>query len=190
MPLKLPKINGNSLYSPSVMIFLLIVGYQIANSDFVEKTYSFAYLLVTAGVLLFLKTFTFTFGALEKTLNTKKVFLASSFLILAIGQFLLGFLAVDHLTRSTFPDITVQWFLFANILFAIQTFLAKSTNLFKVALFTIFASTVSFFGLYFKWFTSDIQAFIIFQQSIGYLAIILEFTMFFMSLNFFIDKSK
>jgi hypothetical protein len=190
MPFKLPKVNGNTLYSPAIMIFAIIIGYQIANSDFVEKNYSFAYLLVVAGVVLFLKVFTLTFASLEKSLWDKKTFLAGAFLILAIAQFWFGFLGVDHLTRSTFPDATIQWFLFSNILFAVEIFLSKTLKSIRLNLFIIAIYTIALFGLTFKWFSGDIQGFIIFQQVIGYFSIISELTMFFIGLNFFIDKSK
>lgn len=190
MSFKLPKIKGNALYSPSIMIFAIIIGYQIANSDFVEKNYSFAYLLVGAGVVLFLKVFTLTFASLEKALWDKKAFLAGAFLILAITQFWFGFLGIDHLTRSTFPDITIQWFLLSNVLFAIEIFLSKTIKSIRLNLFIIVIYAVILFGLTFKWFSGDIQGFITFQQSIGYFSIISELTMFFTVLNFFVDKSK
>lgn len=190
MSFKLKKITGNQLFTPSILLFTILVGFYISSIDLVEKTYNFSFILAASGVVLILKTFITIFGSLESNLKAKKGLLSATLLILAAIQFYLGFLAVDFLTVDKFPQNTVAIILTAEIIFAVTVFLTKNVGLLKFSLVVIFLLAVSTASLYFKWFEKNPDLFILSQQLIAYIVIICQVIELFLSMNFYTEHRE
>jgi hypothetical protein len=189
MSLILPKINSNQLFTPSILIFLLAICYQFSSLDLVEKTYLYSYILTASIIIMCLKIFIITFGNIENHLKTKKPYFVGTDLILSGCQLIMGFLAVEHLTIDKYPQTTFGWLVLSNIIFCLQIFLGRIPKIINFGLISVAIYITSFFALYFKLFEKSPENFLFMQQSVSYLAIILELIMFFVVTNFFVKKS-
>lgn len=190
MSFKFKKITGNNLFTPTILLLTVLVGFYISTIDLVEKTYNFSFILVISSIILILKTFITIFGALEWSLKSKKSFLPSVFVIFAAIQFYLGFLAIDFLTVDKFPQNTVAMILVAEIIFVATTFLSKNTTLLRFSLFNILLLLICSYGLYFKWFEKSIDLFILSQQFIAYIVVICQLVEVFLAMSFYTSRRQ
>lgn len=190
MPFTLPRINKNQSFTPSILIFLLIICYHFSSLDLVEKNYWYSYILTVSVIILCLKVFVITFGNLENHLKTKKYYFVGTDLILASSQLIMGFLAVDHLTNEKYPQITFWWLILSNLVFCLQAFLAKVPNCTRLLLFSMITYILCFLALYFKFLENNTESFLFMQQSVSYISIALELTMFFVTTNFFVSSKN
>jgi len=190
MSFKLKKITGNQLFTPSLLLGILLVSFYISSIDLVEKTYNYGFILAVSGVVLVLKTYIALFGSLETNLKAKKGILAATLLLLGVVQFYLGFVSVDFLTIDKFPQNTVSVVLAAEVVFAVTLFLTKNVNLLKFSLVFIFLLFISTVSLYFKWFEKSPDLFILSQQLIAYIVIIGQTIGLFMTMNFYSEHRE
>lgn len=189
MSLKLKKITGNQLFTPTILLLAILLGFYTSSIDLVEKTYNFSFIIAVSSTILILKTFTAVFGSIEHNLKNKKNLLPASLLILALIQFYLGFLAIDFLTVDKFPLNSVGIILTAEIIFAITAFLTKNTSILKSSLIIILILSIATSSLYFKWFDKNIDLFILSQQFIAYLILIFQLIELFLCMSFY-GKNK
>lgn len=185
MSLNLKKISGNQLFTPTILLLAIILGFYTSSIDLVEKTYNFSFIIAISSTILILKTFTAVFGNIEDNLKNKKNLLPASLLVLALIQFYLGFLAIDFLTVDKFPLNSVGIILTAEIIFAITAFLTKNTSVLKFSLVIILILSVATSSLYFKWFDRNIDLFILSQQFIAYIILIFQLIELFLCMSFY-----
>ena len=190
MTFALSKINKNQLFTPSILIFLLVICYHFSSLDLVEKTYVYSYILTASVLILCLKVFIITFGNLENHLDNKKYYFVGTDLILAGLQLIMGFLAVGHLTIEKYPQTTFQWLVLSNLIFCVQVFLGRIPNVLRLTLIFSMIYIVCFLALYFKFLEQDTENFLFMQQTVSYIAITMELVMFFVITNFFVKNRK
>lgn len=190
MNLKLPKINNNTLFTPTLILLGLFFAYLITEIELVERNYLYSSILSLVVLVAGIKIFVLTFGGVEYFLKQKKPALLILVTLLAIAQVIMLFTGINHLTTDVFPQITIQWYLAASILFFIQTFFTKALATMKLSIVLILIYFFSFIGLYLKWFSYDNGLFILFQQAISYLVLGFEITLLFQTAYYFIKVHK
>jgi len=190
MSFKWPKINGNQLFTPVAALYLLAVGYFVSTLEFIEKNYNYSYILGFATVVLFLKVLVLTFGTIEETLKNKKWFFVAIFLILAVAQIWLGIIAIKYLTINTYPNITIQWMLIANLIFVVQAFLSKNISILRFGFPALILYSGMFVALYFKLFDTEAEKFILLQQIVAYITLLTELVLLFLSSRAYIQSGR
>jgi len=190
MSFKWPKINGNQLFTPVAALYLLAVGYFVSTLEFIEKNYNYSYILGFATVVLFLKVLVLTFGTIEETLKNKKWYFVAIFLILAVAQIWLGIIAIKYLTINTYPNITIQWMLIANLIFVVQAFLSKNISILRFGFPALILYSGMFVALYFKLFDTEAEKFILLQQIVAYITLLTELVLLFLSSRAYIQSGR
>jgi len=190
MSFKWPKINGNQLFTPVAALYLLAVGYFVSTLEFIEKNYNYSYILGFATVVLFLKVLVLTFGTIEETLKNKKWFFVAIFLILAVAQIWLGIIAIKYLTINTYPNITIQWMLIANLIFVVQAFLSKNISILRFGFPALILYSGMFVALYFKLFDTEAEKFILLQLIVAYITLLTELVLLFLSSRAYIQSGR
>lgn len=174
MSFKLPKIYNNNLFVPAVLIYSLLVVMFISNLNYKETSYSYSYLLGASSVLILLKIFVTTFGSLSQSLQKEKSIIAMTQLLLFCTQVAFVWLGANHLTRYSYPEPTVRFFLLCNLLFFVQIFLAKIPKTVTLAVFSLATYSVFVVFLYWRLFSDNTQLFILMLQASGYFSVFVE----------------
>ena len=191
MPLLDLKINGNKLFTPAVLLFILFFTFQISTQEF-KDTYNNYSVLIAAGVMVFaLKVFTLTFANVEKMLGIKKWALVLFNLVLFAVESWLAWLAVRELTVDSYPKFTIGMLLLANIGFYLQVLSINMRNMLWVCIISFLVYTVLFVLLFtsaFNWFIGNSQLLIVFQQLTGYLTLGMELIMLSLVTRAFVNK--
>jgi hypothetical protein len=190
MSVYLPKIKGNNLFTPTILIFALLSVFYISTLDFAEKSYNYSFIFASSILLLLFKVLVTSFGNIQAELQNKKWVLIGSNIILFLIQILLAILAIQLLTENKYPQATLQWILISNIAFFVQTFLGKLSTPLKLTVIAIIVYLISYIFLYFKVFENIPERFILLQQTISYIVLLAEAILFFASVEFYVDLSK
>lgn len=190
MSVFLPKIKGNNLFTPTIVVFALLSVYFVSTLDFAEKSYSYSFIFASAVLLLLFKVVVTSFGNIEVELKNKKWFLIGSNIILLLIQLFLAILAIELLTENKYPQSTLLWIMVSNLAFFVQTFLGRIGTPLKLTVIAIIIYLISFVLLYFKVFENTPERFILLQQTISYIALIVEGCLFFASVEFYVDLSQ
>lgn len=178
MALYIPKIKKNQLFTPAVLIVVLVSAFLLSTVDFAERNFSYSYILATAYLILILKAFIQTFGAVEESLENKRWIIGSVAILFLAYQVVLGYGAINHLTESTYPKETIQWFGFSSIGFAVMSFLLKMQNTLRYAVVASVVYSLVYLPLFFRVFEGQPEYFVLMQQAISYLALLLEIALF------------
>ncbi|MEI6728281.1 MAG: hypothetical protein WCK98_01430 [bacterium] len=190
MSIFLPRIKGNNLFTPTILIFGLLSVFYVSSLDFAEKSYNYSFIFATSILLLLFKVLVTSFGNIETELKNKKWFLVGSNIILLLIQVFLAILAIQLLTENKYPQSTLLWILISNLGFFVQTFLGKLNTPLKLAIVSIVIYSISFVFLYFKLFENTPERFILLQQTISYISLIVEACLFFASIEYYVDLSR
>jgi hypothetical protein len=190
MSVFLPRIKGNNLFTPTILIFALLSVFYISTLDFAEKSYNYSFIFASSILLLLFKVLVTSFGNIETELKNKKWFLIASNIILLLIQLFLAIVAIQLLTENKYPQNTLLWILISNLVFFVQTFLGKLATPLKLTVVTIVIYAISFVLLYFKVFENTPERFILLQQTISYIALIVEACLFFASVEYYVDLSQ
>jgi hypothetical protein len=144
MIIRIPVINKNNLFAPSLLLFILNIAYVFANTKVKDSISSVNQILsIVIGIIL-VKIFTLTFGNLELTFKSKKWVYLLVNTVLAGTQILLVWLAFKSTTQTTYPEEVFKFLGIAVLLFFIQSFFAKIKEMLYFGVFTI----IAYFGTY------------------------------------------
>ncbi len=191
MPLPELKINGNRLFTPAVLLFVLFFTFQLSTQEF-KDTYNNYSILLAAGIMVFaLKSFVMTFANLEKTLDTKKWVLMMFNLVLYVAESWLAWLAVKELTIDSYPKFTIEMVIIASLCFYLQLLSVNLKGMLWVCIISFVLYCIIFALLLTSGFNSFIgnsQLLIIFQQLTGYLTLGIEVVSLALVSRAFINK--
>ena len=184
MLFRLPKINKNQLFAPFILSFILVLSFFVSTREFKDNANIYSLIIAIANILLFLKAFIITFGNLEDALEKKKWFLVGFNLVLVSAQFWISWLAINFLVIDSYPQVSIGLMIIANLGFTLQSFLGQFGNIARVSLLCIAVYGLLYGVLYTRFgIVPDPQRFIGFLQITGYTSLILESTLFFLTVR-------
>lgn len=188
MSFRLPKINNNELFAPSILLFALFFSFYIAKQEFKDAYNSYSLMLAAALGIFMLKSYTLAFANVEYSFLNKKWFLLGLSIVLVSGQFWFAWLGINILSINSYPQDTVAFLVIGNLAFYVQVFLGKVPKMLYLFLISLIVYSLMFALLYINPFSSNTRIFITFLQLTGYIALIVETISIFMVSNYFVKR--
>lgn len=188
MPFRLPKINNNELFAPSILLFASFFSFFIAKQEFKDAYNSYSLMLAVALGVFMLKSYVLTFANVEYSFLNKKWFLLGLSSVLISGQFWLAWLGINILSVNSYPQDTLAFLAIGNLAFYAQVFLGKVPKMLYLFLISLIAYSVMFALLYINPFSGNTRLFITFLQITGYVPLIVETVTLFMVSNYFVKR--
>lgn len=184
------SVRYNQLFTPFALIITFSTGYYFVGLNFIEKTYGYSYFIAIAAILLIFKTLVLAFGEIEQNKNLFKWFLVGIQLTLTTVSVYLSFLSINWLiTQDTFLQTSIFYLLLAELIYAAQIFFAKIKGFLLVTISSVVVYFGCYLALYFKLF-SYTEKFVLMQQAVGVLCVIVELVGFFAILRLYVDHKQ
>jgi hypothetical protein len=186
------KINGNQLFTPSVLLLVLFFMYQVSLLQFKNPNESYSFLLAIALVIFAIKAFIIAFASIEKYRDMEKWVLFLFNIILFSLESWLVWKALVELTLDSYPKFTLGALLLANIGFYLQAYITKIPKMLWIGISSFVIYTIIFVLLLtsaFNAFVGNNLLLIVFQQTTAYLALGMELIMLFLTGRYFVKKN-
>jgi hypothetical protein len=187
MTIKWPTINGNQLFTPTLLIFLAVIAIQLSNLQLLSGNLAYPYVFAAAVFVIFTRIFVSTFIFVEDAVTKKKPIVLAINILLTGVELATTYFAIAHLTVDTYPDITVWLLAGTQLAFAVsQVFttrhLTRSTGI-NLAIYAIFSTL-----FYFRAFDNDAERLLLLQQSVAWAILVLEAGFLIITSHTFLDK--
>lgn len=172
------NIKGNNLFVPFLLVVIIILVVYFSTLNLAEKVYPYSTILVISGLVIILKSIILNFWQLEFSLKDKKWLVGSLSLIFLFLILIFVIWGINHLTISKYFQNTIGMYIYANIIFYFQVFLAKWKNFLLISIFSNIIYLIIYILLYTKTYAINSEMELFFNNGFGYLILFIEISVF------------
>jgi hypothetical protein len=187
MSFKLPTINKNILFTPTLLIFLLLVALQLNSLPLLSREFIYSNVFAAAVFVIFIRIFLTSFRFIEDSFSKQKPIPLVLNIILTAVEATTTYLAIVYLANDTYANETIWWLSLTQLGFLVSQILA-TRQLPRVSAFNLAIYALLSLVFYLEPFNTNPDQLLLFQQSSAWLVLGLELFLLLITAHKFFDK--